>query len=305
MKGEEVKVVMLEVDPELPLAIARTQAASALELDSDPLFIFKGRVLTPTQDDQPFSEVGVREGDFVVAVLRSPLVPSRQAGQAKAPKIEPAGPRASTVVANCDDDLARQLQADEDERAARRVQDDLDGDLARQEQARQAFGDARASEIASTQRLVHVRGDLPNAAPGAALSWIPLMVDTGAQFSVLTHGLAERLGLLGGLDRTAAGVAGGVGHANVLGKLRGVPVRFGELELAVDFAVLDGAQMPTANIAILGLDQLAVHHMVVDFDARVLRVGGCEGYVVRMLENYEVPEEFHMDRAAAQKCVLQ
>ena len=40
----------------------------------------------------------------------------------------------------------------------------------------------------------------------------------GAQASILTSGLAERLGLLPRLDRTMAGVAGGVGQAKVLGK---------------------------------------------------------------------------------------
>mmetsp|Transcript_74381 Transcript_74381/g.210093 ORF Transcript_74381/g.210093 Transcript_74381/m.210093 type:complete len:181 (-) Transcript_74381:25-567(-) len=146
---------------------------------------------------------------------------------------------------------------------------------------------------------------------GGGLAWIPLMVDTGAQMSVLTGGLCDRLGLSGQVDRAAAGVAGGVGHARVLGRLRGVPVRFGELELAVDFAVLDGSQMPSANLAILGLDQLAVHHMVVDFSERRLRVGGCEGYAVRFLDECEVPAEFRPDgmhalqQQAAQGCKQQ
>merc|ERR1712187_32576 len=78
----------------------------------------------------------------------------------------------------------------------------------------------------------------------------------------------------------------------ILGRLSGVEVRFGELSLSIDFMVLDSSQMPSSNLAILGLDQLAVHHMVVDFDARVLRIGGCEGYVVRMLENFEYLQNF-------------
>jgi len=91
----------------------------------------------------------------------------------------------------------------------------------------------------------------------------------------------------------------------VLGKLRGIAVKFGELELEVDFQVLDGSQMPIPNLALLGLDQLAVHHMVVDLDVRVLRIGGCEGYAVRMLEDYEVPTEFRPNAAMAQRCSIQ
>lgn len=81
-------------------------------------------------------------------------------------------------------------------------------------------------------------------------------------------------------------------------------VRFGELELGVDFLVLDSSQMPSKNLAILGLDQLAVHHMVVDLDVREVRIGGRDGYALRMLETYEIPAEFDPN-LAAQRCVLQ
>merc|ERR1712129_599167 len=110
--------------------------------------------------------------------------------------------------------------------------------------------------------------------------------------SVLTSGLAEKLGLMAHLDRTAAGVAGGV------------VVRFGELDLEVDFSVLDGSQMPSTNLAILGLEQLVAHHMVVDLDSRVLRIGGIEGYPLRFLDRYEIPDEFRLD-AGPRQCAIQ
>lgn len=301
---------VIEVDPALPLSVARAQAASALELKLDPPFAISGRLLLPADDEKSLDELGFREGGVVVAVLRQVVdttsTPSPDQRVATDAGSTPSSFQPPSEQMQNDDDLARQLQAAEDERAARRVQEDLDSDLAREEQVRQAQGDARAEEVAGTPRLLHVRCELPNPVNGrTSHPWIPLMLDTGAQFSVLTSSLAERLGLMERLDRTAAGIAGGVGHARILGKLRGVTVRLGELDLAVDFAVLEGSQLAAGNLAILGLDQLAVHHMVVDLDARVLRIGGCEGYAVRMLESYEVPEEFRPESSVLQRCVVQ
>ena len=321
----------IEVDPELPLAVARTQAASALGLDTEPAFVLQGCLLPEADDGRPLRELGLVEGCFVVAVVAratppapeappvapgvpaTPAAPGRPrpsrapfsledelARQMEVDEDERAAPAAAAPAAGSHDaELARQLQADEDERTARRVQEMQDGDLARQEQARM-LGEQRAADVATMPALCFVRGELP-ACPG---KWIPLLVDTGAQTSVMTSGLAERLGLLAALDRSASGIAGGIGQARVLGRLRSVTVRFGELDLEVDFSVLDGAQMPAANLAILGLDQLAVHHMVVDLCGRVLRVGGVEGYAVRFLERYEVPDEFRLD-GGNQRCAVQ
>jgi len=79
-------------------------------------------------------------------------------------------------------------------------------------------------------------------------------------------------------------------------------VQFGELTLSVDFQVLDSSQMPSQNLAILGLDQLSVHHMVVDLDRHVVLVGGIEGYAIRMLDTHEIPPEF---RGHTRPCCIQ
>jgi len=292
---------VIEAELELPLSVVRAQAASALGLDTEPALVLQGRLLTTVDDSRSVNELGFTDGCLLVAVsAKAKTLPDTS------PSVDSAVRAATTCEAASgssptDAELARQLQADEDASSARRVQELQDGDIAREEQARQALGDQRAADVASTPSLCFVRGELPNCARS---TWIPLMVDTGAQTSILTSGLAERLGLMPQLDRSASGIAGGVGAARVLGRLRSVTVRFGELDLEVDFSVLDGTQMPSANLAILGLDQLAVHHMVVDLDTRVLRVGGVEGYAVRFLERYEVPDDFRLD-ASQQRCTIQ
>lgn len=295
------KIAEIDVDPDLPLAVARTQAASALDLQADPAFVLQGRVLTAAEDARNLGECGFRDGSSVVAIDASKL--TARSGEGRASDAAPLLTLPEFAPGNAhqiDADVAAQMQVDEDEQAARRVQEEMDGELARQEQTKQALGEERAAEMAATPKHVFVRGDII-----ACSAWIPLLVDTGAQASVLTSDLAARLGLLESVDRASAGIVGGVGQARCFGKLRGVGVRFGELELAVDFMVLDSSQMPSKNLAILGLDQLAVHHMVVDLDTREIRIGGRDGYAVRMLETYEIPAEFNPNSLASQRCVLQ
>jgi hypothetical protein len=298
---------VLEIDPDLPLAVVRAQAASALELDSEASLVHEGRLLKPDDDDKFPQACGLHDGSMLVAVAKKPRLDTIPAASSSNAAVGIERAQAANAVSPStwregpgDDEIARQAQADEDEVTARRVQEEVDSTLAREEQVRQAMGDARAAEMAAVPQLVCVRGEII-----ASGTWIPLVIDTGAQTSILTSGLAERLGLLHHLDRTMAGVAGGIGQARVLGKLRGIVVKFGELELEVDFQILDGSQMPMPNLALLGLDQLAVHHMVVDLDVRVLRIGGCEGYSVRMLEDYEIPMDFRPNAAMAQRCSIQ
>ena len=51
---------------------------------------------------------------------------------------------------------------------------------------------------------------------------VEMMVDSGAQHSVISAPLARRLGLMNRLDRSEQGVAAGVGRARIIGKLRSV-----------------------------------------------------------------------------------
>jgi len=286
--GETAEV---EVDPDLPLAVARAQIASALAVDEGEVALcHSGRLLPAEGDGQPLNVCGLRDGNTIVAVPRrgTPKANSQEART-------PAACLAAVPETKTDADLARQMQADEDESVARKLQEELDHTMARDEQANQA---AQAGGQMPPPRLLFVSSEFVSVG-----RTVPLLVDTGAQASVLASGVVEKLGLMGAIDRRYAGVVGGVGTARVLGKLSGIEVRFGELSLTVDFQVLDGSQMPTPNLAILGLDQLAQHHMVVDLDRNVLLVGGSEGYVVRILDAHEIPSEFNVD--PAQQCNVQ
>lgn len=114
-----------------------------------------------------------------------------------------------------------------------------------------------------------------------------MMIDTGAQTSVISLALARQLNLTSRIDRRHQGIASGVGHARILGKLHAVPVELGHVEFPMDFIVLD----TTANLLLLGLDLMRRYKCIVDLEREVLIFGGSGGVEVTMLP----PEQRHYD----------
>uniref|UniRef100_A0A7S4QWE5 Aspartic peptidase DDI1-type domain-containing protein n=1 Tax=Alexandrium monilatum TaxID=311494 RepID=A0A7S4QWE5_9DINO len=99
---------------------------------------------------------------------------------------------------------------------------------------------------------------------------VDLMVDTGAQLSIMTLPMVQRLGITSHIDHTEMGLASGVGVALILGRLRGVRVRMGQVEMAMDFGVLHIKD----SFAMLGMDQMQRYRCVLDLDKRVICFGG-------------------------------
>mmetsp|Transcript_352 Transcript_352/g.585 ORF Transcript_352/g.585 Transcript_352/m.585 type:complete len:227 (-) Transcript_352:230-910(-) len=83
---------------------------------------------------------------------------------------------------------------------------------------------------------------------------VEMLIDTGAQTSVLSMPIVRQLGLMNRLDRRYMGVAAGVGQARISGKISNVICSFGvgHVEFPMDFIVLD----INNNLVILGLDQM-------------------------------------------------
>jgi len=95
---------------------------------------------------------------------------------------------------------------------------------------------------------------------------IDMLVDTGAQMSVISEHLAAQLGLLSSLDRRFQGTANGVGQAKILGKVWDVPVKLGHVEFSLNFSVLNTRQ----DIILLGLDLMRQFKCLVDFSQEQL-----------------------------------
>jgi len=108
------------------------------------------------------------------------------------------------------------------------------------------------------------------------LGMIELLVDTGAQSSVISLSLTRRLNLTDRLDSRHQGVAAGVGRARILGKLHNVSVKMDHVEFAMDFMCLDINE----DMLILGLDQMRKFKCIVDLEREVLIFGGCGGVEV-------------------------
>jgi len=107
-------------------------------------------------------------------------------------------------------------------------------------------------------------------------SEVEMLVDTGAQMSVISEPLANQLGLLSHLDRSRQGIANGVGQAKIEGHVKDIPVRLGHVEFPLTFSVLQ-TQQP---LLILGLDQMRTYKCLVDIERHFLVFGGSGGVEV-------------------------
>ena len=113
---------------------------------------------------------------------------------------------------------------------------------------------------------------------------VEMMVDSGAQHSVISAPLARRLGLMNRLDRSEQGVAAGVGRARIIGKLRSVAIYLKNVEFALDFSVLEIQD----QLLLLGLDQLRRFKCIIDLEQNALVFGGAGGVQVPFLEQERV-----------------
>lgn len=141
-------------------------------------------------------------------------------------------------------------------------------------------GEAAANLNAQQEGMIYVACEIGEVA-------VEMMVDTGAQMSVISAPLVRQFALSGYLDTSAQGIAAGVGHARILGKLRGVPVKTGHVEFALDFSVLDISD----NLLMLGLDQMRRFKCIVDLDRKCLVFGGSGGLDVPFLQQAQEPSK--------------
>lgn len=86
------------------------------------------------------------------------------------------------------------------------------------------------------------------------------------------------------LDKRFAGVARGVGTAQILGRVHSAQLKLGDLHLACSFTIMEGRDVDL----LFGLDMLMAHQACIDLEKNVLRIRGRE---MRFLAEHELPEK--------------